>query len=168
MYQGPLPDDHPDNTEIRQVKIPDLAILETIDVKCQATPLTRESFTDMLKAEDTHGILGVYRYKNVGFAMFTIEDNGKVVNILRLSVAYLFQGLGVYEKMVEVLRTTLPNGPHPKLTMLVSEHDIDTNHFRSLLSVGFRGVGIERQAFHEYNRVWGTDRPADGIILELE
>lgn len=165
---SPLPDDHPDNTEIRQVKVPDLAILETIDVKCQPTPLERDKFLDMLKAEDTHGILGVYRFKNVGFAMFDIQDNGNVVNIQRMSVAYLFRELGVYEKMIEVLQTTLPNGPKPKLTLTVSEHDIDSDYFRKLLSVGFIGTKVIKDAFVEYSRVWGTNKPCDGILLELE
>lgn len=164
---SPLEDDDPNNTEIRQVKIPDLATLELIDVKCQATPLKREQFTDMLKADDTHGILGVYRFKNVGFVMFDIQDNGNTVHLQRFSVAHLYQELGVYEKLIETLRTTLPNGPKPKLSMTVSEHDIDTDHFQKLLSVGFRGAGIVKDAFFEYNRVWGHDRPCDGILLEL-
>lgn len=163
-----LYDDHPDLTEIRQVKPMDISLLESIDLKCQETPMVREGLQEIMKEEEVHGILATRKYQPCGFALFNIQDNGRVVFINRFSVAQLFLERGVPEKMIESLRMTLVSGPKATLRMVVSENDIGSPMFDKLLTLGFRATGLIKGNFLEYSRVWGTDKLCDGIKLELE
>jgi len=154
-------------TEIRQTRDSDLAILHAIEIKCHENPMDKDELNKLMKTEQVHGILGILRLQNAGFALFNIQDHGSTVFINRFSVSQTFVDAGVVEKIISSLRATISGGPPADLRMVVSENDIGTPMFNKLLDQGFVGTGTIREAFFEYSREFGTNRWFDGIKLEL-
>lgn len=155
-------------TEIRQTRDSDLAILHAIEIKCHENPMDKDELAKLMKIEEVHGILGILRLQNAGFALFNIQDHGSTVFINRLSVSSSFVDAGVPEKIIGSLRATIANGPPADLRLVVSENDIGTPLFTKLTTdLGFKGTGTIKEAFYEYSREYGTDRWFDGIKLEL-
>lgn len=160
-------EDNPDLTEVRATRKSDMAILEAIDLKCQEDPWDRKRLTALVEAEEVHGILGIRKYQNVGFALFNIQNNGEVVFVNRFSVAHGFLEKGVAEKITETLRVTLDGGPLATLRMIVPEYHIGTPMFNKLLGLGFVATGTAPRHCEGYSRVLGTNATCDGIKLEL-
>lgn len=161
-----LQDDNPDLTEIRATRPSDIAILENIDLKCQETPMDRAELQELIKAEGVHGLLAIRKFQNVGFCLFNVQEEGRIVFLNRFSVALAVMDLGVAQKMIDSLRSTDIGDP-ATLRTIISENEIGYPVFDKMLSLGFVSTGIAPSHFYEYSRVFGTDRACDGLKLEL-
>lgn len=147
--------------DVRQIEPRDVATLHNLEVKSQQFPFSLTEIEETLQLNDCHGTLLLNCFKPSGFALYYVEDSGRTLNLIRLTMNDVGLAEGGLEKLVSVLRFTAGDLPEPRLVVTVSENDTDSDLFRRLIDIGFEAVGLIPEMFHEYGN------PTDGIKLEL-
>lgn len=148
---------------LRMTTPADLPALISTDVKSQEFPWSKEQVAELMELTEIKGVIvsnvdPERQVDKVGFALFSIQDEGALVDISRFSVLPTCVDDGVPEKIVTNL--TEGPGPSPRLRYIISENEIETPFFDKLIELGFRGVGVAPDRFREYGL------PCDGIKLE--
>lgn len=136
--------------EVRQADASDLNSIAVIDIKSQQFPLSKEELKELLENKAVHATMLLNSYLPAGFALYSIADEGRVLDICRLSVTPRALADGGLDKLVDIVSTKIGDVPRPVLRLLVSENEIGSDLFKALQRLGFKGVGVAPDRFHEY------------------
>lgn len=145
--------------EVRQLEPHDLTSLIGIEVKSQSFPYSKEYLKELTTEDSVHGILLLYGYMPAGFCLFRIKESGALIDICRLSLMPHVLNKGGLRKIVEQLTVKIGDLPSPRLQIVISETELESEFFDALRTEGFVGIGLVREAYYQYGAVY------DGIKL---
>jgi len=136
----------------------DIPALRQLEIRGQEFPLDVKSLRKMVEEKEIHTIVTSCDYEKVGYAMFTIDEDGDI-EMVRVTYRpeHAVEGIA---SLIDVITAT-PNLKRPKLTTLWPEYDYGHETFKALLAGGLVAVGLESDAIEAYGKSY------DAIILEL-